>query len=515
MASATLWQLALQAADGFAVIGDGRSVPKVEILRHAADLAALLAMGGESGRRTLGVVATASPVATVVTVLALSSLATPAAMVGSLSSPGSVEVLRGLSPAFVVHDARSRSSIASVGVEIQLDSGTGAVTGMSSKGRRRGLTPICMADDGDPMHWPFLAFRTSGTSLAPRWVVHSEASLWASLESKVRGMARYQRDQGLCAANRETVGRVVGAPRAVFIPLATISGYTQFVHCLALGVPLVSTAKFLPRQALRLTSRVGAGTLVVTPSMMRLMTTLPEARTLNWDLLRVVGLGGGHLQPELWAATEEAFGALVIQGYGSTEMGGAVTNVRIYDDPWVRGHTVGRALGGVEVEVHGPNGSKVNLGDAGEIMVRGPARMALGYLTTRTGAMEHLELRGGFLPTGDIGRMGSDRNLVVLGRMAGRISRGDETFFPEEVEAVLETHPRVLRAHVTSEDREGALVLRATCECNDGSKIRSPEIRAWCSERLSRARCPDVVDFAIVPRTETGKTMRRPETRGR
>jgi acyl-CoA synthetase (AMP-forming)/AMP-acid ligase II len=490
-------------------IGDDGQVPVAMLVRHAAELAELLA-AGQSDRRALGAVATTSPGATLVAVLAFSCLAKPAAMVGSPTAPGALDALRDLSPDVVVYDASSGSLSSSVGTGVCLDSSTGAVIGRTGLDIHRRLSDVRLPDDDDPNLWPFLAFRTSGTSDAPRWVVHSEASLWASLDSKIRGMASYGRDGDRSEGVRDIVHAVVGAPRAVFIPLATISGYTQFVHALALGVPLVATAALLPRRALRMTSLTGAGTMVVTPSILRLMMKLPDLSMLDWSNLRVVGIGGGHLSADLLAAAEEAFGALVIQGYGSTELGGAVTNVRIYDQGWVRGHTVGRPLGGVEVEVRRADGSKGAIGDTGEIMVRAPDRMGLGYLgtTPRDVTIEPLKLHDGFFCTGDVGTVCSDRNLVVLGRLAGRISRGDEDFYPEEVEAVLEAHPQVVRAQVTSEDRDGAVLLLARCETRDGVSISATEIRAWCGKRLRRARCPDCVEFAAVDHTESGKTVR-------
>lgn len=509
-APATLWQLASEAGEGFAVVGDGEPVAKGDILRHAAELADALA-GEELGdRRGLGAVVTGSPVATAVAVLAHSSAGRPAAIVGPPNAPWAARALRDLSPAVVVHDTGGGGSLVpTTRPVIRLDGRTGALADRTGGGDRPGRATSLLPDDEDPARRPFLAFRTSGTSGAARWVVHSEATLWASLDSKLRGMARYGRDAGLSDEARSIVDAVVGAPRAVFIPLATISGYTQLVHCVALDVPIVTMADLLPRTALRLTSSAGAGTLVVTPSVLRLMMALPEVRTSDWGRLGVVGVGGGHLRPELLAAAEEAFGAVVVQGYGSTELGGAVTNVRVYDGPEVRGHTVGRPLGGVTVEVRRPDGTEAAPGEAGEIMVRAPDRVALGRLSARAGgAFEPLDLRGGFHPTGDVGTVRPDRNLVVLGRTGGRISRGDEAFYPEEVEAVLESHPRVLRALVTSEERDGRVVVLATCQVRGPRTVPAAELRAWCRQRLSRARCPDVVAFGTVRQAGTGKTLR-------
>lgn len=509
--SPSLWRLALRADEAFAVIGDDGSVSRARIFQHAAELADVLKGAGETDRWALTAVATSSPVATVVAVLALSSVRRPAAIVGSPRTAGAMEALRNLSPVVVVHDTETQRVAIPTGatIDVRLDGRTGAVSARSGTRTTQEQTHAGMANDGDPAQWPFLAFRTSGTSGAAKWVVHSEASLWASLDSKVRGMARYDRDEGLSHKARAIVTSVVRAPRAVFIPLATISGYTQFVHCLALGVPLVATAEMLPRKALGLTAHSGAGTLVVTPSILRLMMALPDARGADWSRLGVIGLGGGRLHPDLFAAAEETFEALVVQGYGSTELGGAVTNVRIYDDAETRAHTVGRPLGGVEIKVRRPDGSPAATGEAGEVMVRAPDRLALGYLDPGIEPrITPLCLRDGFYSTGDVGAVDADRNLVILGRTGGQISRGDENFTPEEVEAVLEAHPQVVSAVVIAEDRPGTVRVQATCTVSAGRKLTVAEIREWCRQRLSRTRCPDIVELVEVGCTEMGSTPR-------
>lgn len=165
--------------------------------------------------------------------------------------------------------------------------------------------------------------------------------------------------------------------------------------------------------------------MVVTPSMLQVMTKIPEVGRLAWNRLGVVGLGGGRVRPELVTTAEEMFGALVVQGYGSTELGGGVVNVRIYDSVEVRTQTVGRPLGGVEVKIVRPDGSRAAVGEVGEILVRAPNRLAAGYVVAGAPLrVVPLDLRDGFYATGDVGMLRADRNLVVTGRLGNQISRG-------------------------------------------------------------------------------------------
>jgi acyl-CoA synthetase (AMP-forming)/AMP-acid ligase II len=495
----TLWQLALRTSRQFAFISTRGNISGAEICRHATSLAGVLREEVGTAGESLVTVATGSPAATVVALLAVSALGTHAAIVGPTGEMATSDVIGRLAPTVVVHDGGTTSLSGMAGREVRLDSRTGAVATWRRTGSANGEWLQQPAVDEQPFHGPFLLFRTSGTSGPAKWVVHTEASVYASLESKLRGMGKYGSEQGLSAEARSVVEAVAGAPRAVLIALTTISGYTQLMHCLALGVPLVATSGFLPRRALRLTSETGAGTLVVTPAMLQVMTKIPKVRRLAWDCLGVVGLGGSHVRPELVTTAEETFGTLVVQGYGSTELGGGVVNVRIYDSAEVRAQTVGRPLGGVEVRIVRPDGSWAAVGEAGEILVRAPDRLAAGYVVAEAPLrVVPLDLRDGFHATGDVGMLRADRNLVVTGRLGNQISRGDESFSPHDVEAVIETHPGVLRARVTSGIVGGKVVVRAACEVYEGQEVDAAEIRGWCRSRMSRARCPDLVEITVL-----------------
>ncbi len=145
-------------------------------------------------------------------------------------------------------------------------------------------------------------------------------------------------------------------------------------------------------------------------------------------------------------------GYLVVQGYGLTETAPIVTLSHPFH---VRGGTVGKPLAGVEVRI----------ADDGEVLVRGENVTQRIFRIARAKPKPAFE--DGWFHTGDIGELDSEGHLIIRGRKKEMIVTPEGLkVFPEDVEKVLNTHPR--RARVGG-DRQGARAggpgSRARREC--------------------------------------------------
>ena len=505
----SLWSLAERPGNQFEVSSiDGR-VSIGEILRSAVELSEFL--GKEKGRNGSGLVAIACthPVATVISLMAATRVRWPFALVDPAGLGYIEEKIADLPVTVVLCDQGEVSFARRCIGQSCISSDRGAFVNVSAYGASSGhrLRYECGYDVDDEEAGLPIVFSTSGASATGRWVVHTEASLWASVESKIDGMARFGRLERTSDIKR-LIDAVIERPRAVGISLSSISGYTQLLHCIAIGVPLAIGSGLLPRQMVRLAQQSRAGTLVVTPTMLQLMLLVCSRLNAEFPYMGLIGVGGGRLDPHIAFEAETRFGARIIQGYGSTELGGAVTNGRIYDSPDVRCGTVGRALGGVEIEIRRQDGGVASRGEVGEVVVRAPNRFARGYLSGSDRArIVALEMRDDAYWTGDVGLIREDQNLVLLGRSDGRVTRSDQTFSLEDVEEVLEAHARVVRAVVRAEESEFKLRIVARCEMSEGVGVPASELMAWCRQRLSRPQCPDVIELGPVSMTVTGKKV--------
>jgi acyl-CoA synthetase (AMP-forming)/AMP-acid ligase II len=159
--------------------------------------------------------------------------------------------------------------------------------------------------------------------------------------------------------------------------------------------------------------------------------------------------------------------------------------------------SAGRPALGTQVRVSG-----------GEIVARGPQLMS-GYW--RRPEATARALAGGWLHTGDAGRLDEDGYLYVEDRLKDLIVSGGENVYPRVVEEVLFQHPAIAEAAVIGvpDDRWGesvkaVVVLRAGVACTE------EQIVAFCRPRLGGFERPRSVDFAeALPRTATGKVLKR------
>ncbi|MFD9002470.1 AMP-dependent synthetase/ligase [Streptomyces sp. NPDC059582] len=154
--------------------------------------------------------------------------------------------------------------------------------------------------------------------------------------------------------------------------------------------------------------------------------------------------GGSPLNRDL-SLFYEGIGILVHDGYGLTETGGGVTVQPLGRE---KSGTVGQALPGVDIRV----------AEDGEILVHGPS-VFQGYVNDE-GATRRA-LRGGWLATGDLGRLDSEGYLTITGRKKDMIvTSGGNSVAPAPLEQRLRMHPLIHQAVIVGENRPcmGALI---------------------------------------------------------
>jgi O-succinylbenzoic acid--CoA ligase len=159
----------------------------------------------------------------------------------------------------------------------------------------------------------------------------------------------------------------------------------------------------------------------------------------------------------------------------------------------------GRPLEGVELAIAGD----------GEVTVRGPMLLRR---YRRDPAATAAALRDGWLYTGDLGRIGRDGRLRVLGRRDDLVITGGVSVHPSEVEAVLARHPQVGDVAVgAAPDQEWGQRLVAYVVPRDRDLPPTlAGLRAFARERLSAPKAPrELVLVEGLPRTASGKLLRR------
>ncbi|MFZ3343135.1 MAG: AMP-binding protein [Terriglobales bacterium] len=298
-----------------------------------------------------------------------------------------------------------------------------------------------------------------------------------------------------------------------FLPLYHIYGLTVgLTLSLTLGATLVLMPRFDVQKLCNLAVQEGVTFVPMVPPAINALCQFaaaggfPKNHRLRW-----IKSGAAPLAPELARRLTELTGIAVNQGYGMTEAS-PVTHVGYLTPPEMnRPSSIGQPLALTECRILDLEDREVAVGEAGELVMRGPQFM-LGYWKEpqATAAV----IRDGWYYSGDIVRADADGFYYVLDRRKEMIKYKGFPVAPAEVEAVLLEHPAVRDCGVVAKPDEDAgeipcafVVLR---ENFAASTALDGELRAFVADRLAHHKQPREVHFVeAVPRTPSGKVLRR------
>ena len=199
----------------------------------------------------------------------------------------------------------------------------------------------------------------------------------------------------------------------------------------------------------------------------------------------------------------------LISPYGLTEthIGGTACAL---DDPLeIRMTTVGRPMPGVELGIREPNGKQfIPVGESGEVCFRGWC-ITKGYFDDPEKTIEALDEQGWFR-TGDLGVIGGDGYLRLVGRIKDMIRVGGENVAAAEIESVLLKHHAVKQAvAVGMADPRLAEVVAGFVELKTGEQATEAELIEFCRQRLASFKVPRRVEMVREwPMTGAGKIQR-------
>ncbi|MBX6377268.1 MAG: long-chain-fatty-acid--CoA ligase [Clostridia bacterium] len=277
----------------------------------------------------------------------------------------------------------------------------------------------------------------------------------------------------------------------------------EYFVMLMAGGSIVLRDSFHPRSAAQDVERHRATFLPGVPSMFILLTELLERESFDLRSLRVGIIGGAPVPPDIQARFERMTGAVLLEGYGQTELAPLATLERL--DAERRPGSAGLPVPGVEILILDPDtGEVLPPRQIGEICVRHPRPMK-GYWNNPEATAE--VLRGGLVHTRDLGYLDEDGYLYIVDRLTDMIIYGGFNIYPKEVELVLLSHPAVSEAAVVglSHPTKGQVPC-AYVSLKEGAQATREELLAHCRQRLAPYKVPRELHFVDeFPRTATGK----------
>ena len=173
--------------------------------------------------------------------------------------------------------------------------------------------------------------------------------------------------------------------------------------------------------------------------------------------------------------------------------------------------SIGRAVPGVEVNVVDEKGLEVPIGEAGEIITRGPHVMK-GYFCKPEATAARI--RDGWLFTGDIGKRGEDGYYFHLGRRDDMIVTGGLNVYPAEVETMIYGYAQVQETVVFAiPDAKRGYVIGAAVVARPGETVVEKDLLTFLRTNLATFKVPHkIIIRESLPRTSSGKVIRDAET---
>ena len=297
----------------------------------------------------------------------------------------------------------------------------------------------------------------------------------------------------------------------VAMPCAHIGGTGLGVMALAAGLPGVVLTEFDPPRVFDAVENRGVTRFFIVPAALQMLLNHPDCGKTDFSRIKYILYGASPIPLELLRECIAMFGAQFVQNYGMTETTGTIC-VLPPEDHTVEGNkrmrSAGKPLPGVEMEIRGPDGTALPVGEIGEIVTRSSSNM-LGYwkLPEATAAT----MKDGWVATGDVGYMDEDGYVYMYDRAKDMIITGGENVYPAEVESGIYGHPDVLEVAVIGvPDEKWGEAVKAVCVPKPGATVDPDSVISWARERLAGFKVPKSVDvIEALPRNPSGKILRR------
>lgn len=356
------------------------------------------------------------------------------------------------------------------------------------KEAREPAPPVCRPDD------TLLIQFTSGTTSAPKGAMLTHRSILAN--GYLAGVR-----MGVRAGDRFHSARpffhVVGTSQSIILSLQHL-------------VTLVTMERFDPAEALRLMEAERCTHFSGNDTMALMLLNHPD-RASRSLALRGAWLAGS---PTVVARVMNDLGAReAVTAYGLSETAPNVALSAWWEPPEIRAAARMRPQPGVEVRIRSAeSGRACAPGEAGEIQVRGWNVMQ-GYFEKPEETRAALD-SGGWLSTGDLGRLGEDGRLEFVGRAKDIIRVGGENVAPAEIENILHKHPDIRMAQIVGvPDPRLIEVPAAFVVLNDPDNGPTPDaIIAWCRQNMAGFKVPRfleiVPDFESIGMTASAKIQK-------
>jgi long-chain acyl-CoA synthetase len=338
---------------------------------------------------------------------------------------------------------------------------------------------------------------TSGTTGVPKGVLTTHRNLASTARTSVRW-----------GFDAESVSLTP-------LPMFHIGGIGWAYCGLWHGATTVLLSEFDAEDVLDVLERQRVTNAVLVPTMLQLLTAVPDAAGRDYSALRSIAYGAAPITTPVLKAALETFGCSLFGLYGLTETTGGVVALEPADhDPGgPREHllrSAGRPYPWVEMKIVDPaDGEALGPHEVGEVWLRAP-NVTPGYYNRPAETAAALTADG-WLRTGDGGYVDEQGYLFLTDRIKDMIVSGGENVYPVEVEEAISQHADVADVAVIGvPDERWGETVKALIVPRRGARPAPADIVAFARERLAGYKLPRSVEFVDdLPRNPSGKVLKR------
>ncbi len=232
----------------------------------------------------------------------------------------------------------------------------------------------------------------------------------------------------------------------------------------------------------------------------------PEFSQLDFSSLNLTLGGGMAVQKAVAERWKQVTGAPLIEAYGLTETSPAACMNPMTLEAF--NGTVGLPISSTVVSIKDDDGKDLGIGEVGEICIKGPQVMR-GYYN-RPDETAKVMTTDGFFRTGDLGIMDRDGYVKIVDRKKDMIIVSGFNVYPNEIEDVIATHPKVFESAAIGviDEKSGEAVKVFVVKKDD--TLSEDELREHCKKYLTGYKVPRFYEFRKdLPKSNVGKILRK------
>lgn len=337
---------------------------------------------------------------------------------------------------------------------------------------------------------------SSGTTGRPKGITHSYASVSAAMNFWAQTFELQPEDNLLGQlALSHFCGRAMDS-------------------CWVAGGTLVILPEADPEAILEAIDKHKVTMMLVVPTLLRILLDHPKVDDADLSSLRAVVYAASPAAPSLVKRAQQKLGSVLYTGFGQTEAYGMCTFMGPEEHEQAlagdesRLTSVGRESPQAQVRIRTDDGVDVENGEIGEIWICSPWNTP-GFW--RRPDLDEARLQGGWLRTGDLGRVDDAGYFFLADRKEDMIITGGFNVYPAEVENALLEHEAIAECGVYSiPDEKWGEAINASIVLRSGYEVTEDELLVFAKTQLARFKVPKGIHIVDeLPKTAVGKILRR------